>query len=573
MLKSCILLLLILISFETFSTGIMAPAGLGYALLIILVIIIIGIYGIGFIVKIIYNNSSNKARTRNIIIFFFSIIFVFFAWINGYISFTKYTVIDNNPLENTLQVNQLYGYSFKLSDGNSYEFINNHYYSLSRSEYYRMEVGRSIMLEDKNNGEYNLLSIGKSSAFYEYQRNAKKIALTLPLSFKNINMNARYHEGIIHRITENWTANDLTLTMALFGDYCCDMQWIKNILNHNVNNAQPINNRKLLHFVFQLKIKKYKEFRFEILDLLLTQENVDINQKSYFSETILHKAIEKIDDNEFDQSDKIFMQMLLNAGVDQNLSDKKNVTPLIYAINNHSFKLAQFLLLNGADFNKKFANNESAMDLVKRTIAEDKTRKDVDNFQGIETNLAELLSRMNNISLDLSKKNDNLNKITQMNQVKFPSLSTITHDCNKLGNLWGNSYGIKVDNITDLSTLSEQEKNQVKSLQKPFQKLGIIALADYTCIHKQAPVNTVTVKVFVFKNKKLASDWWHKKYQYEGWEKHYTKSIDTSYASVDSKQLSKRALLVKNIWITTHHLKTGNEHLILLDDILKNIQY
>jgi hypothetical protein len=164
-----------------------------------------------------------------------------------------------------------------------------------------------------------------------------------------------------------------------------------------------------------------------------------------------------------------------------------------------------------------------------------------------------------------------LNRATDNSKSNHPIFSSIKHDCKLLGKSWEKAYGIKVDKLTDISNLSEQEINQVKPIQQSFQKIGIRALADFTCVKKSTPINTATVKVFVFEDTERALNWWKKKYQYQGWEKRYIKPIDSSYRALDSKQLTKRVLLVENLWITTHHLKTGKEHLILLDDVLKKL--
>jgi hypothetical protein len=152
-----------------------------------------------------------------------------------------------------------------------------------------------------------------------------------------------------------------------------------------------------------------------------------------------------------------------------------------------------------------------------------------------------------------------------------PLLTEINLDCKILGNLWKQIPGIRVNDLSDLTTLPAQELKTIESLRKQVQPLGIIALADYSCARTEAPLNSATVKVFVFKNNNLALDWWNKKYTFENWQQHYSPVQNDSYLAVDSKQLKKRAVLSNNLWMTTHHIGQGNEHLLLLDNLIHKI--
>lgn len=152
-----------------------------------------------------------------------------------------------------------------------------------------------------------------------------------------------------------------------------------------------------------------------------------------------------------------------------------------------------------------------------------------------------------------------------------PVLTQIQPDCRALGASWADSYGIKIDDLSSLQGLSSNEREVAQSLSEQLKPLGITSVADYSCVKSDTPLDIVTVRVFVFENPARAAAWWRKKYEYENWEQHYTKIPEARYPTVDSVQQPKRAMLVSNLWITSHHIRPGNEHTALLDNVLSQL--
>ena len=152
-----------------------------------------------------------------------------------------------------------------------------------------------------------------------------------------------------------------------------------------------------------------------------------------------------------------------------------------------------------------------------------------------------------------------------------PVLTQIQADCSTLGPDWQGEYGLRIDNLSDLRELSKNEREVARTLRDQVQPLGIVGVADYSCAKLDAPLDIVTVRVFVFSSVALASDWWEGKYLYEGWEKHYVKPEIAKHAALDSTQTAKRALLAHNLWLTSHHVQSGDEHLTLLEHILDQL--
>ena len=149
-----------------------------------------------------------------------------------------------------------------------------------------------------------------------------------------------------------------------------------------------------------------------------------------------------------------------------------------------------------------------------------------------------------------------------------PNLADIQPDCSALGPAWRAEYGLRIDDLSDLRELSKNEREVARTLRDQVQPLGIVGVADYACARHDAPLDIVTVRVFVFSSSALAADWWEAKYEYEGWEKHYAKPGNARHTAVDSTQTQKRALLAHNLWLTSHHIQPGDEHLALLDHML-----
>lgn len=137
-----------------------------------------------------------------------------------------------------------------------------------------------------------------------------------------------------------------------------------------------------------------------------------------------------------------------------------------------------------------------------------------------------------------------------------------------LGDGWKRDAGIRIDDLEDISALPEPERRVAQQLREQFAPLGIRSVADYTLVKSGFPLNTVTVRVFLFRNPDQCREWWEKKYRYAGWEKHYKPVASDEFVAVDSLQENKRAIAFGNAWITAHQLQKGDEHLTCLRDLI-----
>ena len=150
-------------------------------------------------------------------------------------------------------------------------------------------------------------------------------------------------------------------------------------------------------------------------------------------------------------------------------------------------------------------------------------------------------------------------------------LKDISLDPAAFGDNWEKSYGIVLDSWNDIPSLSAEEQKTVKPLRSQIEPIGIVALADFSCVRKVFPLNGITVRVFKFKNSDLASAWAEKKYKYPGWEQHYNLAEDLPYFAVDSTQLKKRCIISNEYWITSHHIADSDLHIKALEVIMKQL--
>lgn len=150
-------------------------------------------------------------------------------------------------------------------------------------------------------------------------------------------------------------------------------------------------------------------------------------------------------------------------------------------------------------------------------------------------------------------------------------LSEVELKADILKGTWRISEGLRADDLTDLSQVSEKERELIKPLVAPLRELGVLSVRDFTLTRVGFPLNTVTVRIFVFESTEKCQAWWKKKYHYEGWQEHYSEVTYPGMVSVKSLQSNKLALASGKIWLTAHQLQDGDEHLLLANELLQQL--
>ena len=171
-----------------------------------------------------------------------------------------------------------------------------------------------------------------------------------------------------------------------------------------------------------------------------------------------------------------------------------------------------------------------------------------------------------------SKKHADNNTLPQPKPKPQPKqFKDISLDPATFGDNWQVSPGVVLDSWDEMSNLPAEVQMAVKTLKSQIEPIGVIALADFSCVRKVFPLNTITVRVFKFENSEMASTWAEKKYKYTGWEQHYDLTEDLSYFAVDSTQLKKRCVVSDEYWITSHHMGDSDLHIKALEVIMKEL--
>ena len=75
----------------------------------------------------------------------------------------------------------------------------------------------------------------------------------------------------------------------------------------------------------------------------------------------------------------------------------------------------------------------------------------------------------------------------------------------------------------------------------------------------------------MFDNEESSRKWWKTKYEYDGWEKHYTKVTGVPYACVDSTQMTKRILAMGNVWMTSGAPSKTEDHIKVLERYIEAV--
>ena len=148
-------------------------------------------------------------------------------------------------------------------------------------------------------------------------------------------------------------------------------------------------------------------------------------------------------------------------------------------------------------------------------------------------------------------------------------VSSIELPASTLSGKWKVIKGLRVDNLNNLEDVSESQLQTVENLAKQLLPLGIQSAADFTLSSADFPLNTVTVKVYIFNNAQQCQSWWKKKYQYAGWQQHYQPVEQINMFRVDSLQMNKSAFAFSHVWLTTHQLQDGKEHIDAANHIIR----
>jgi len=365
-----------------------------------------------------YKRKSRKKFAIEMTLIISPFILFYVYQIMNHYSFTSYEIIDNkNLLEKPLQVTSRDILDlFKLSNNNVYAITKK--FSNNGHTFNSLNNNQQVMIDDKI-GTGSFLYIKEvSHEFNEYIKNSRKPKFIFTFSHITIN---RYTKLLVAEIEEINIEDikdldiDEVLNTKLDNTNCCDMRLLALLIQFNSNSAKVINKENLLHAVFNLEPSKYYKYRSQILNLMLTKYNVNINQLNSNLETVILHAVKKtieLTASKLTLDDKLFINGLLDTKVNLNLTDTDAKTPFMYAVENKNYDLARLILKNGYHFTYAYPFEDSDQKKIEKMIAKIEL---TDNKNSLiqSDNLNNLLEIMKDISsgkLDDKRQNNKIYK-------------------------------------------------------------------------------------------------------------------------------------------------------------------
>jgi hypothetical protein len=149
-------------------------------------------------------------------------------------------------------------------------------------------------------------------------------------------------------------------------------------------------------------------------------------------------------------------------------------------------------------------------------------------------------------------------------------ISEVTLLPNSLEGKWKTSDGFRIDDLSNTKGRSAAERDIIDALNQSGAK-GLKSVGDFTLVANGFPINTVTVRVFIFEEPAQCKAWWQKKYEGDDWEKQYQKLDYPNVVSVRSLQSPKIALAFGRVAITSHQIQKGDIHIEAANVVLEQL--
>ena len=361
------------LTFKLYAQGIGPPAGMGTLYLILGLGTLLGLVLVFAVLKFFLKRVNNKGKFVAVVSSsFFVLVFLFAVGV----TFVPAVVIENNPLETPLTiVAHKDGHYLALSDGYLYRFKNKytgHYSFRDRDQSF--EKGQVVMLENRQyEGRIyrTMYGVSQSGVYNDYQRVKRENLIVIPLFWSTINKYDKKNEGDVIRLEGDWRPDENVLKRAFENYTCCDLLWIKELINRGANDQDIVNQQSLLHRFFyytdRVNIDKY---RFKITELLLA-EGLDLNRLDILGRKVLSVVIGDLPSpakQPLTDSDRAYIRYLLDSGAEPN--DRYSL--LNKTIYDGHYEVLQLLIDYGADVHQRYAAEPTAYELTKSFLARER---------------------------------------------------------------------------------------------------------------------------------------------------------------------------------------------------------
>lgn len=284
------------------------------------------------------------------------------------VSYTDYELIDNVPLEHTLQLADQKDDRFvHLADGRVFRIRDRIGLSSPKDPF---ATDAKLMLEksqlSEDSGVFILYGIRVSPQYHGYRVTIIEPLIKVPMSKTTIEMHESYIIGMADLLDSDWKADDRTLARAIFR-HCCDAEWVDELVRRD---ADPKNvtsgSRNVMHVISDMDIESTE---IEKMATVFIKAGVNLNAKEQWGNTPLNIAIDnfggkQIRNPRLADLHQSYLTLLLVSGADPNITADHGIPPLQHTIERQFYKLSRLLLEYGADPNMKDSKGTSAFDIA-----------------------------------------------------------------------------------------------------------------------------------------------------------------------------------------------------------------
>ncbi len=155
---------------------------------------------------------------------------------------------------------------------------------------------------------------------------------------------------------------------------------------------------------------------------------------------------------------------------------------------------------------------------------------------------------------------------TVWSDIPLEQVSKINLPPEVLGDSWKPSPGVRIDDLTSLNPSLNSNRELLEGILKSNIK-GIVSVADYTLVTSSFPLNTVTVRVFIFENPNQCEEMFRSKYTGEEWQKLDVENV----AAFRNSKSPKLAAAIGRAWITAHQIQNGDEYIKATRHIIEKL--
>lgn len=138
-----------------------------------------------------------------------------------------------------------------------------------------------------------------------------------------------------------------------------------------------------------------------------------------------------------------------------------------------------------------------------------------------------------------------------------------------LGKHWAPDRGLVIEGEKDIEKLPAAEKQAAEVILKTMKPFGVIASGEFLFSRTQAPLDSLSIRIFKFASPEKATEFRKTKYDGDAAKPLYKKTESKAAITYDSLQMKKRIMFVDTYWITCGHIGDDDQHLKVLDACLK----